>query len=153
MNRFVFALLVATLNLCAHGSPMFRKKKAEANSPRYELMTQDRVVNQIANESQFMSEAATNHGHHSEQRDRLCCIDPMRIFHKKEVKKENKNFHSHLKNFRQINMSEDTGAVKITKSPSGKKDIYTAITKEQYYQHNPENTHLLLPIKIWSDRP
>ncbi|PWN32217.1 uncharacterized protein FA14DRAFT_158149 [Meira miltonrushii] len=135
------------LDLCVHGMPMPKQKKAEANSPRYKLMTVDQAESQQISELGLASTAATNHVYHSKERDRLTWIDPMKLYHKNEVKKEHKTFLSHVKNMKQLSLADVTGAVKLTKSPSGKKDLYTAVTKKEYYQHMPKSRPATSPSK------
>ena len=65
---------------------------------------------------------------------------PMQSHHEKERKKATTAIQTHLNNLEQLNLAERTGALKLTKSQSGKKDVYTSISKEHYHQHNPESS-------------
>ena len=111
----------------------------QEESSKYKLLTQEQILAHKANELALAFAATQSHENHVLQQTKSLQFHPMQSHHEKGRKKATISFQTHLNNLDQLNMVERTdGAVKITKSSNGKKDIYTAITKDHYYQHKHE---------------
>lgn len=126
------------LNTYAHGVPMSgQKKQPDLGSLGYSLMSPTEAVRHQRNEMDLALSATEAHGKHILKHYHAFSFNPMRFYYKMKTAKSLDDMRFHNKNVAQLNAVQREGAVYMSKSPSGKKKQYTAITKDIYDKLSP----------------